>query len=523
MSSKRDNISQEVVPDAPDEDKVVGKDKHEKEKKSSKPTTQKACNSVTVSSSSKAGKSKSSSLDMEAFMIKLKEENQKIMKDFMAETMQSCMSQLRSEWRASQTGPSTASTDPTKPSQSNKFDHVVEDREADHADESLRDRAVELEVHAGDDLSDSVVDEGELNSLRHSGEAGSVAATHVSAESEQDIQWISVLKQLPGYYDGMVESEQESPSHTSFVAQTFQGRLKPKVPRLPLDGLMKQKWDDIEKYMKTGHVSPSTTANSKKFMVLESDFEKYGKVPVLDQEYTALVSPNPKSGAHSTQSNKLDKDLKIAECELKKCDESARVILRAASHGSLMVNAMNTIMNEPDKYQTEEVVNLIHGAFRTFESIADCALRITARSVLARRNIHLSQVSFKDQNAQKDLLHLPMDGDKLFHGEFSSIMHKYATMSRDAKETSDYASSKANPRKRGFPGGSGSNAGPQHKKPAMTKGSMNKAGPQGHSQITINKEAGQERRVFKTPFPRARYTSSGKQFPKKGNFQFSKQ
>ena len=217
-----------------------------------------------------------------------------------------------------------------------------------------------------------------------------------------------------------------------------------------------------------------------------------------------------------------DKDLRVAENEFWKCDESARVIFRAASHGSLIVNAMHTIMNDPDKYQLDEALNLLHGAFQTFESIADCALRVTARSILARRRIFLSQVTFKDSNAQKDLMQLPMDGKNLFHGEFSDIMHKYATMARDARETSDYASSKFNPRKRGFPGPSGENYGPQqHKKFANPKNVGNSTGSQNQSQLTVSKQSGpQERKVtFKAPFLKNKnaFTNRQSPFAKKGN------
>ena len=54
------------------------------------------------------------------------------------------------------------------------------------------------------------------------------------------------------------------------------------------------------------------------------------------------------------------------------------------------------IVIDPDNFQMEEAMGFWHGAFMAFESIADCALRATARSILMRRRIYLSQVSFKD-------------------------------------------------------------------------------------------------------------------------------
>ena len=60
-------------------------------------------------------------------------------------------------------------------------------------------------------------------------------------------------------------------------------------------------------------------------------------------------------------------------------------------------------MNDPDKYQLDKALYLLHGDFQTFESIADYALRVTARSILARPRIFLSKVTLKDSTAQKDL------------------------------------------------------------------------------------------------------------------------
>ena len=100
----------------------------------------------------------------------------------------------------------------------------------------------------------------------------------------EDVQWVSVLKQLPSYYDNLVGVDSEVQNHTSYVASTFhKSQSKQNVPRLPLDGLMKEKWDSIEKYLKSGNVSPVTTTNSRRFLVPEEDFEKYSRVPKVDQ------------------------------------------------------------------------------------------------------------------------------------------------------------------------------------------------------------------------------------------------
>jgi len=115
------------------------------------------------------------------------------------------------------------------------------------------------------------------------------------------------------------------------------------------------------------------------------------------------------------------------------------------------------------------MVNLLQGTYRAFEAVADSAGRVTARSIMARRNICLSQIAFKDSNASKELMGLPMGGKQLFQGQFSETMHKYATFSRDARETSDYASTSGKQgQKRGF--NPEYNSGPAFKKQATGKG-----------------------------------------------------
>ena len=140
----------------------------------------------------------------------------------------------------------------------------------------------------------------------------------------------------------------------------------------------------------------------------------------------------------------------------------------------------------------------------SLQLMADCAIRVTARSVLARRRICLSQLNFKDSNAKGELMKLPMDGKSLFHGELSQVMYKCATFARDARETSDYASVKQKG-KRSL--GQNANAGPPFKKQAVALPS----GPQVQVQ-------GQTRKVtFKKPNkPRQQQTAS-KSIPQ---FQF---
>lgn len=342
----------------------------------------------------------------------------------------------------------------------------------------------------------------DLTSNRGSGGSTQSNMTHMSKDHMKQIQWMSVMQQLPSYYNEGLVDEESSPAYASLLDDSFHHSHKQNVnPRLPLEGFAKQKWDAIQAFLKQGDVSPYTTTTSKKFQIKESDFEKYSRVPRIDPEYTAMMGATAskykfKRGTTGQKTPKTDasikdKNLRIAECDLQKCDESARVILRAASHGSLILNAANTVLKNPEQFQPEEALNLMQGVFQTFEAIADCAIRTTARSIAARRRIYLSQVTFKDSNAQKDLMKLPMDGGALFHGDYAPTLHKYATMARDAKETSDYAAS-SNLSKFPKRNAESSAQEPPFKKPAtVPKPQFNRASPASASNshtLQINKQ-----------------------------------
>ena len=79
--------------------------------------------------------------------------------------------------------------------------------------------------------------------------------------------------------------------------------------------------------MKMGKISAFASKTSKKFLINESDFGKYSKVPHIDQEYVAMVEREKNTTrsagpSKNTASAIKDKQLRIAECELQKCDES---------------------------------------------------------------------------------------------------------------------------------------------------------------------------------------------------------
>lgn len=473
--------------------------------------------------------------DMSPIIAKLQAENEKIMAQMMGQfrSEMSNLIQANTSSNTSGVGPDVGSREASQP-----LDNSNRNRSSWN-DEYAEEQSEGIEIHAGSEFeeeeSQSVQGERvsspfifpasqregnkEIPDNFSGGSPGSHSqvTSMVSRDQEKEMQWASVLHQLPSYYDNLGEDlAEEAPAHKSYLADAFQGRRSKSLPRLPLDGMLKNKWESIERYMSVGEVSPCMSSTSKKFLIKEEDFEKYSRVPHIDQEYTAMTcvsKPHTQSKPGNRKASKTDpsikdKNLRIAECDLQKCDESARVMLRAASHGSLILNAANTVLSNKEKFSPEEAVNLVHGAFQCMDAVTDCAMRITARSISARRRIYLSQVHFKDPNAQKDLMRLPMDGKYLFHGEFSQTMHKYATMARDAKETSDYVSSRSTPLKRTAdnpPKGS------TFKRPATFRQDNSSS-----SGLLVNKQGNQERQVSFKRDNRSNFPNKKPFFQKKG-------
>ena len=431
-------------------------------------------------------------------MQALRSENEKMMKSM----MDSMFDQMKAKLGGYEYGNPEANAD-TIQNQNNK--DVNLDTVPNYGD--LDSDVLDVHANQADDF------DGDLNTAdkfsgtsEKSDDKLSISESCSQAPSEigEDIKWASILKQLPSYYPGNLSLDgEESEIHKSFVSQALQGPKKTSnIPKLPLEGTMKQRWDEIDRSVKRGVVSAYRAKDKNRFRVKEDDFEKYGAVPRIDQDYKAKLELDAQSrkgfGSKSEKSPPVirDSQLRVAESEFQKCDESARLILRASSHATLMLNAINTIITDPTKYQQNEALNLVQGVFESLQSMADCAIRVTARSVLARRRICLSQLNFKDSNAKGELMKLPMDGKSLFHGELSQVMHKCATFARDARETSDYASVKQKG-KRSL--GQNANSGPPFKKQAVASSS----GPQVQVQ-------GQARKItFKKPNePRQQQTAS---------------
>ena len=431
---------------------------------------------ITQPKASASAISQQNSQALASLMVSMREENDRMMRKAM-DSFEEKM--LKSRQKKNMPGTSAYETeDGELVNENSPSTHPQEGRRSKFAYRSVtyrdeyEDESDQLDVHAsefGEDLisldkAPPSVARAREGSPGSSGSQSNSVITLESGDKAKQILWQSVMHQLPSYYEDNLGCGTESGDnvHKSFMAESFARTKKNACPQLPLDGLLKEKWDTVEGYMKKGNVSPYTSVNSRKFRVQDADFERYGKVPRVEQAYKAMSESRPRHRSEGhTDPIIRDKNLRIAECDLQKCDDSARVILRASSHGSLLLNAVNTVLSKKD-FQPEEAINLVHAAFQSVEAIADSALRITARSISARRRIYLSQVNFKDSNAHRELMTLPMDGKYLFHGEFSEVMHKYASLARDVRETSDYASVQST-RKRGL---ESSNTGPPFKRPA---------------------------------------------------------
>ena len=297
------------------------------------------------------------------------------------------------------------------------------------------------------------------------------SAFDYEGNASSDVQWASLIENIPKLSGNNMSLEYgDKPVHTSFVSQSFQKqKSETATPKLPLEGVVKQVWDDVDKQLRAGgKITAYRASDNRKFRIHQEDFDKYGFPGAIDQEYRAKLEVDDKKhtqpmGRPMAKSPLIKNPLlRFTEIDLMKGDDSARLIFRAASHGTLMLNALNNLVQEQN-IQVDGFSDMVQGIHQSMQTMADCAARISARSTFARRRIFLSQIKFNDQNAYQELMRLPMDGKSLFHGELSNIMHKYASMSRDAKETGDYASSTIGTRKRPY-GQDSQQMGPNKKK-----------------------------------------------------------
>ena len=389
--------------------------------------------------------------DLTSCVQTLKSENEKMMK--------SMMDSMFDKWKAQL----------CEFNQSNQASVSQVQARDSHDNESAPVEVSAIDLHASQDDLAALDDCEERNSSKSENMEGSIFETGSNVASEascfaEDLKWASVIRQLPMYYGGDLTLEEgSSQEHTSFVSTAlYKPKKESAIPKLPLDGSIKNKWDTMSKAIsKTkGTLSAFNAKDNRRFRIAEEDFDKYAWVPAIDKDYRAklelddkLRKPFDKKAVGIKPGKKQpiirDPNLRIAEGEFYKCDESARVVMRASSHATLMVNAVNTILSEPDKYQREEALNLVQAVYESVQAMADAAIRISARATVARRRICLSQLQFKDSLAVDELMKLPLDGKSLFHEEFNKVLHTRATFARDARETSDYVTGKFQGFKRG--------------------------------------------------------------------------
>lgn len=468
------------TPDASKQERVtasklpVGKKTIEKNPKNGKVTKPKTGSKKGTSQPSKIDKGDQSQAsipkgELSQYMSTLQEENERMMKSMMDKMFDQMKARLSDSQSASTSYKDVDS------------DSVKSGQDADGLSLYPSRSDIEQFRDGGSDASKKT-SEDEKSSAGNSSLAPSVMG--------DDIQWSSIIKQLPSYYPGTLHLEEdEEDKHTSFIAKSLQGPKRvASIPKLPLEGEMKKTWDEIEKSAKNAKSLPACSAkNARRFRIKTEDFEKYGVVPSVDQEYKARLELDAKRGKpfgnKTEKSSPVIKDsrLRMDEIDFHKCDESARFIVRASSHASLMLNAINTIISDPQKYQQTEAMNLVQGVNDSLKAMADGAIRITARAVMARRRICLSQLAFKDSNARQEMMTLPMDGKYLFHGEMSRVMHKHAEFARDVRETSDYVSTKQNTNRGKRQSSQEDSSAPPNKKRAtnVTQGNPQAQGQQG--------------------------------------------
>ena len=133
------------------------------------------------------------------------------------------------------------------------------------------------------------------------------------------------------------------------------------------------------------------------------------------------------TGYKPRQFNFVDKTTTNA-C-LHKLDSGARLLLKQASYGALMVSYLDQLQS--DEGRREVVKNLSE----LFLAMADVSARIAANSVSARRSLYLRDMAFKNKATEKKLLCMSTLGPNIFGGKFFEVLQGSADNLRNAKET----------------------------------------------------------------------------------------
>lgn len=257
-------------------------------------------------------------------------------------------------------------------------------------------------------------------------------------DSSDPFQWNGFVTKMAGTLHIKYEADESSGnSRTSYISSRLKDDNADKrksLPKLPLEGTIIDTIKRVEKEAVAGHLKNRSVRgrDDKAFMVNKDDFNAFCSPPKLDdniEEGLALQSLGRKSTFVSKSRIHIPAFHKELDNDFRKIDNSARVLLRAVSYGSMISAYLDDASCEDDRLEGRKAL------INCFRSMADLTSRIISNSVLSRRKVFLRNVNFTSKATEKKLMQLPVFGNQLFNGQYFETLHTSAENLRDAKET----------------------------------------------------------------------------------------
>ena len=248
-------------------------------------------------------------------------------------------------------------------------------------------------------------------------------------------KWAELIRQLPEFCDPGLELEENDhkEGNTKLIYQ---------VPMMPIADCVKRQWDEVNQELmeQSTQISPFRKMDDKRYWISNTDFKKYCQSSTVDREYCIQVEKEVMQGGAGLggpgkgryrrpfikKSSAIQNPL-LQTCEngFKKCDESARMAIRASSHATFMLNALGNILKTSPSDQQTDALHMIEGIQGALESIADSSARVIARATVSRRTVCMSQIQHHESESVEKFISLPMDSKNLFHGEFYPTMQEH--------------------------------------------------------------------------------------------------
>lgn len=174
------------------------------------------------------------------------------------------------------------------------------------------------------------------------------------------------------------EEEEKKIFRSSLLAQTFSGlpnTPKSSGPSLPTEGLLVNAWSEVRKAL------PKITAFKARDRSLyrwpDSDFDKYGKVPDVDQAVSTFISSGQSSNKNFRKNSKSAK-AELHPRDLQKentfisLDQTLRSQQRAISHVLYMLTALSKgLKGDSECISYDDIKQLLGGLASTLSDVEE--------------------------------------------------------------------------------------------------------------------------------------------------------